>query len=319
MPNILCIYNPKSGAGSVEKRIPKFLKTIEDLSVEYDTLKLIDDDFDSQLTESLKTKIYDSILGIGGDGTHHSLINQILNLHDSQPDLELPAYAFCPFGTGNDIARSIGLKVGEEHYQSIIETATSGEIKAYDIGFALNRYFADMISFGIDCNILSLRDHYISERLKKHKTASVRFGYWAYLKAIVKSLTKTAKLSGKIFVDDKLFYEGEFKNLIINNCPLHAAHFDITPGANSFDGIFDALLSLSSRQYITDHLAAYRSDSTKLKAKGSENKLRIRGKCFQIELDAPTMIQMDGELIKEENNFTINCLAKKLKIRIPQS
>ena len=316
MHKLLCIYNPKSGAGSVEKRISKFLQTIDDLSISYHTLKLIDEDFDNQLANALASTDYSSILGIGGDGTHHSLINKLLTMQDSKPDLELPPYAFCPFGTGNDISRSIGLMPGEEHYKSIIETACSGEIKYYDIGIALEHYFADMISFGIDSKILALRDHYIAERLKKYNAASVRFGYWAYLKAISKTLISTETLSGEIIVDRKLFYKGKFKNLIINNCPLIAAHFDITPGANSFDGVFDALITTSSRQYISNHLSAYRSDTRKLKPESVKHKNRIQGKEFEVNLDKASMIQMDGELIKKVSNFTVKCIAKKIRIRI---
>lgn len=282
----------------------------------YEKITLTGNDFERQLIEHLQGRTYSAILGIGGDGTHHSLINTILTIKKRYPGMTMPAYAFCPCGTGNDIAKSIGLKVGVEHYGQVIETAVNGRLTLCDVGSSMDKYFIDMISFGIDCKILNHRDKFICERLKK-KPASVVYGYWAYIKAIIKGLITLEQIDGEIRVDGHLFYKGKFANLIINNCRIHAGHFDITPAAAFDDGKLDALFVKGRWAYFWEHLKAFRKNPSIPRKGHSVEGNRIQGTIFSLTLNNEVIIQMDGEIIEPRKAFTITCLPQFLCIKVP--
>jgi YegS/Rv2252/BmrU family lipid kinase len=93
---------------------------------------------------------YDVILSAGGDGTMHQVVNGIFTLDKTGPIVGL-----IPLGSGNDLARSLGVKADATRIISQIERRS---VKEVDVGIAnvhdsngnpATRYFINECSMGM--------------------------------------------------------------------------------------------------------------------------------------------------------------------------
>ena len=313
---LLCVYNPLSSSGKVKERLPALNQVMEKQGIDYHYLELIDPDFKQLLNAQIQELQPDSLMGIGGDGTHFSIINTLKELEAE--GLKLPAYAFCPFGTGNDIAKSIGLKPGPAHYDAIIRCAINGDIADYDLGQLIlpdkKQYFADMVSLGMDCRILDLRDR-LTGKIRKTFLKYIFHGYSIYALAAIWGLLRNKQLTLKVHVDETLFFEGDCCGLLINDCPVHAGEFILCPDAAYDDGKLDLLILKSRRDYLRSYLKGGRKRQRRAADRVG---LGIQGQHFKIELPSAAALQVDGEMDKErKGEIIIACAPAALKIRRP--
>ena len=100
---LLIAYNSFSGKGS-NTDILEYIKT--ELSDLYNVIDVYQTEGEKSITNHIAScgSDYDTILTIGGDGTVNEAINGIMQLEKK------PKLAIIPYGTCNDIAKSLGLK-----------------------------------------------------------------------------------------------------------------------------------------------------------------------------------------------------------------
>ena len=167
MKKIYCILNPLAADGACYREWPFVEGILKEEGVEYE-LVLHKGDLREKAEEVLKdlsskNELQDSVIaGLGGDGTHHALINGIMDFKDKNPDSPLPSYAIIPLGTGNNIAKSFGLDFGpggrKKSIRKGVTTAVNGEDHKVDLGRAENLYFLDAFTVGTDAHILAGRN-----------------------------------------------------------------------------------------------------------------------------------------------------------------
>ncbi|MEY8021653.1 diacylglycerol kinase family protein [Muriicola sp. SD30] len=97
----------------------------------------------------------DFLIGVGGDGTLHELINGVL-LSDIPPE-SYPAIGLLPWGSANDFARSVGVTYSPEE---LIRSIRANSIKKIDLGkIELNKtreicYFINIAGLGLGAEVV---------------------------------------------------------------------------------------------------------------------------------------------------------------------
>ncbi|MBI5778533.1 MAG: diacylglycerol kinase family lipid kinase [Planctomycetes bacterium] len=164
------IVNPISGSG----RSMRFLERLKDA--------LVKEQIDCQVAPTQKagdaTRIAaehqdnTSILCLGGDGTLNEVINGLLSNTKFNTDTR-PTLGFIPFGSGNVIAKELGLKRNIRQFIHLFRNNLSRQL---DLGCVtlpkenLRRYFISMTGIGFDAQVaqkyhLSRKD---GSRLQAH-------------------------------------------------------------------------------------------------------------------------------------------------------
>jgi YegS/Rv2252/BmrU family lipid kinase len=147
------IANPTSGGGAVQKRWPVIERLLQELGFSY-TIRFTErPGHATLLAEEAVLRGHRQILGIGGDGTNHEIINGILT-QQAVPSQEV-AYALLPVGTGNDWARTYQL---QHDPRKRLQQLLKGETVFQDIGWVeyhwegekRARYFANVAGMAYD-------------------------------------------------------------------------------------------------------------------------------------------------------------------------
>lgn len=324
---IFCILNPLSGDGACLEMWPVMEGFLQREEVEYDLIRE-EGDLTKKVEEllgQLKTAedINDIVIaGLGGDGTHHALINGIMAFHEKHPDEKIPAYAIIPFGTGNNIAKSFGLDPAFGNFKASIElavkTAVQGKNHQVDLGKIDGRWFLDAFTVGIDAHILAGRNR-DREAFTKNSLAYRLFkGYPLYVTNTFKSLWQCHPVHADIVVDGKSWYSGSFFNLVINNTAIYAGELDLTDSAPADDGLLDAVVFSGSLDYLRRYLLAHRylpKQVRTLSSRAKRNMAHIRGKTFEIALEKPILSQIDGEELPAGDSFKVETFPGILTIK----
>lgn len=322
-----CIINPQSGGGSCLKLWPIMEACLKGKNVEYELIQH-EGDLSAIIQKILKNLDRENladqtiIAGLGGDGTHHALINGIMSFRDDNPGVLIPSYAIIPFGTGNNIAKSFGLEpvFGNLHncIAIAVEAAIDGDDHQVDLGRVDNRWFLDAFTVGIDAHILAGRNRDRAELVKNHFAYRLFKGYPLYLFNTLKSLWICKPLQGQVKVDGENWYSGDFFNLVVNNTAIYAGELDLTDNAPADDGLLDAVIFTGSMDYLRRYLLAHRYLPKKVRSLSSKMRKtmsHIRGKTFEIKLEKPIPCQIDGEELPPGKSFRIETFAGILKIK----
>ncbi len=156
MKRIICVYNPKSRGGSFAQLWQEFTNLLDDAEdIDCDLLEVADGNLGDRLTGRLLEDSGDYSTVTGGDGTHCALINALLRFQKSHPERRPISYLPIPFGTGNDIAKSVGFKPGRGCVPSAVQAIPGGGEHRRDLGRWRSLYFADAFSIGLDVAILA--------------------------------------------------------------------------------------------------------------------------------------------------------------------
>jgi diacylglycerol kinase (ATP) len=229
---------------------------------------------------------FDVVLSAGGDGTLHQVINGILN---SQNNIRLPTVGIIPLGTGNDFARTCGIK---SDVNQLIQLLEKNKAEPIDIGLvncvdekgkATARYFINACSLGMGPEVV--------KRLKKSdRSLGPSLTY-------VKAITSTffTHQPQEVFAKSNSWeWRGKVRVLAVANGKSFGNALYIAPDANTNDGQFNIfvagdlplwkfllyLQSIKSGKKLIDHKITY-------------------GKVTALELTAPEScaIEAEGEAI----------------------
>jgi diacylglycerol kinase (ATP) len=123
LSNVLMVINPTSGTARKRKKLKGILEQLQAaagrLEIIYTTCALDA----TRLVKEKKGFGYSLIICAGGDGTINEVINGLLDEDPSQDKapLPIPPLAILPTGTGNGLAREIGLPLNPlSAYQAIL-------------------------------------------------------------------------------------------------------------------------------------------------------------------------------------------------------
>ncbi len=265
---------------------------------------LIETDPDDAVTESkvidaLGAERFDRVIAIGGDGTVHIVVNAMGAVLDRPNRLGI-----IPFGTANDVAKSLRLPVG--NLQALGEAATSQNFKAFDVGRARlrreeglqERLFVDSVTVGMDADILAARG----------KFRSLLKGYASYVPALAERAIEQHSVDIRATCDEEVIDARVF-NLVINNAPIYAGVLEL-PGSRVDDGKLDLYL-FNRREYVSKVMsfAIKQADFLQLGVSElledlTENQRSFQGRNISVRCAFPRKVQVDGEVFGATDEIT---------------
>ncbi len=150
MSRTVVVANPTAGAGRVGRERDAIRRTITEAlgAVEYvETTR-------SGEAEALARDAVDGgagrVLSLGGDGTHHEVVNGLME----HPDGAGVAFGVLPAGTGSDLRRTLGVATLAEALRALRERETRAVDVGHaeytrDDGSAAARWFVNLASCGV--------------------------------------------------------------------------------------------------------------------------------------------------------------------------
>ncbi len=313
MKRALVILNPSSCDFEAQRRWPDLRRVLEQLGV----VEVVETEPDERATRAkvaaaVRDGGFERMIAIGGDGTVHTVVNALRDV-----GLERKyRLAVIPFGTANDVAKSLGLPIRD--HDALARIAMSDHFGAFDVGKVRirrdERYeecaFVDSVSVGMDADILSTR--------KKFRDLK---GYLSYVPAIAERAVSQQSIDVRITCDDRVI-DARVLNLIINNAPTYAGELKL-PGSLADDGLLD--LYLFNRIEYASKLLSFAIKQADLLELGvsdlledlTENQRTFRGKHIKVRMASPRSLQVDGEVFGTADEVECDVIAQ-LEVPVPE-
>ena len=325
--HILCLLNPLAGNGIAIRRWPEVASLLESFGMTYELSAEKDIPLAVQVVRCLDhegSDRYTAIVGVGGDGTHSTVINALMRYRVSHPGRELPPYALMPMGTGNDIAKSFGLNSRQDFFVSDLRQAVAtilyGGDYMIDLGVLADTYFVDALTVGLDSIILKEHNRRKQEIARFPVLSRILKGHLLYTWCVGLIFLQQNLIDAEIKIDGISWYSGPIINLVINNTRVYAGQFVICPDAYANDGLLDVVVFTGHRDYLKKYLLAFRNNPREIQKMGerlSKISSHARGKRIEVQLSRPEAAQFDGEEIPARTNFDVSVLPRTFHIRIP--
>lgn len=102
----MAIANPAAGSGKAKRKWPDVRKALDDAGIQYEWASTSAPGDGALIVQKAIGDGFSRIISIGGDGTHHEVVNGICK---TQSDHHEVTMAIVPIGTGNDWARALGV------------------------------------------------------------------------------------------------------------------------------------------------------------------------------------------------------------------
>ncbi len=325
---VLCVLNPSAAGGAAGRLWLDVAELFHRQNVEFDLSSLhAKCEIKDQVADSLarvEAGTYDLVAGIGGDGTHAGVINGIMQHKSRFPLSRLPAYAFIPIGTGNDIAKSMGIRLRNEFSPRDLRRAVSaishGADYQLDLGLINGTYFADALTIGLDSRILKERN--VSKR-RIDKIPWLKFmarGRFLYTISLGSRFFAHEPVEAEVIVDGRVWYNGQMINLVINNTRIYAGDFDFSMEAYPDDGLLDVVLFADHADYLARYLLAIRHNPDKIRDLSAElhrRSMHVQGRDIEIRLARKEPAQLDGEEFGADSLFKVTVLPRAISVKIP--
>ncbi len=240
----------------------------------------------AELAYSASKEKFDCILVAGGDGT----LNQVLNgLVQAQEETTFPSLGIIPLGTGNDFARTCGIKPDANQIANLLtqnspKPTDIGKISCHDDeGKELTKYFINVCSIGMGPEVV--------KRLMKSDRS---LGPWL---TYIKSITSTffSHLPQEVSIEAQQWeWRGKMRVAAVANGRSFGNAMFIAPDASPDDGSFSTFLAgdVSLVKFL------FYLQRIKGKAKVKDD-LIFYNECTSIKISAPEScaIEAEGELM----------------------
>jgi diacylglycerol kinase (ATP) len=214
---IALLVKPKLVAS---KKLDSVLRELADL----DPVALQGSDTDSIKSEIAALWELDKnliVVACGGDGTFHLALNSL-------PDLQIPI-AVLPMGTGNDLARYLGIKKPK---MGIAALRTGAPVKmdmgTIELEDGSSRRFAGIASCGFDAQV--------NERANTYRGPA---GTVKYLVALAVELVKLCSREFVVSTDGEEKGTGRFTLIAVGNTSSYGGGLKMCPTADAFDQSFE--------------------------------------------------------------------------------
>lgn len=284
------IVNPAAKSWRGRSCMEKIAAALDAASIPYEAVETSRPKETGELAEQLSEKADTKVLGvIGGDGTLDELVDGNTALY--------PPVFYVPFGSGNDFARGIGLKVNSDNAPQLAVDMSALTPKPVDIGLALAkgqeaRRFIVSGGIGYDAAICwDLEKGKVKQFLNK-----IRLGRLCYLVIGIKNMFSCPLINGELVIND-----GEetipIKNLAFmsaQNLPFEGGGFHFAPRALAHDGLIDLCIVMPrNHAMFIFYLFCSLFKGAHIKRKGVRY---IQCRSARLSLQQPLYYHTDGEI-----------------------
>lgn len=213
----------------------------------------------------------DMVLVCGGDGTVADCAGELVGTGI--------AMALVPVGTGNLLARNLGIPLTVD---GALRVAAAGRTVEVDVLEAAGRRFLVLAGLGFDAEMI------------RHATDSAksRLGWLAYVMAGVRAMRTTKQLTYRVRIDDGPATEHRGWAVLIGNVGRLQGGVRILPDADPHDGLLDVIV-LAPRTWrdipvLVGRILLRRPDA------GRQAHV-LQGRTVRIDVAEPTAVEFDGE------------------------
>jgi diacylglycerol kinase (ATP) len=255
------------------------------------------DDPGRAMTEQAVREGVDLVLGAGGDGTIRAICSELAG--SGVP------FGLIPAGTGNLLARNIGIPLDEA---AALDVAFDGldtgvDLVALSVDGGPPDHFAVMAGIGIDAVIMEGTDPLLKRTV----------GNAAYFLSAAKHAGHPA-LQASIRVDDGPTLSRRASVIVIGNVGFLQGGIQLIPGARADDGRLDLLVASPRR--VRDWVRLTTQVLTRQQRTDSQLD-RLTGRKVTIKVDGRDHYQMDGDTVGECSTMTAEIRPGALRLRIP--
>ena len=250
------------------------------------------------MTEQAVRENVDLVLGAGGDGTIRVICSGLA-------DTGIP-FGLIPAGTGNLLARNIGIPLDEV---AALDVAFDGFDKAVDlvrlqVDDQPPDHFAVMAGIGLDAVIVERAD-------PKMKRA---VGSAAYFVSAAQNANHPA-MHATIVVDDQPPIKRRAHLIMVGNVGFLLANIQLMPSARADDGILDVVVA--SPRTLSDWVRLTTRVLTR-RRQPDDQLDRLTGHKVTITVEEPDQVQLDGDTVGECNTLTAEVVPGALRLRVPR-
>jgi diacylglycerol kinase (ATP) len=287
---IFIIANPTAGRGGAARVIREVESSSSGRSTTILTTEAPGDE--ARLADAALKKGAQTIVVVGGDGTCSKVAQQILNARSKC------AVALIPCGTGNDIAKTLGVYGAKP--AEVLSLVARGKTARIDVGRADGHYFLNSCGFGFDSSVLEA-------------TQKVRFlkGDALY---IYSALAQLFSYRGVDVTMDGAFRGKNLKILmaIASNGRSLGGAFRIAPTASVIDGKLDFCVFGDNNVWGRVRLFAGALRGSHLTLPGVSSK---KAADLSLTFAANPAMEMDGELrLATSPTVRIECVQQALAV-----
>lgn len=186
-------------------------------------------------SKAVEKYVYDAILAAGGDGTLHQVMNGIVRSREKHS--QLPALGVIPIGSGNDFAKTAGLKADPKQLVSLLNALKPKKINIGKITYTdfseqtQERYFLNVADIGMG-----------PEVVRRVNESGRAFGAAiAYYKSIIATFISYKPMMVKANTDAWI-WEGKLRSLAVANGKFYGHGLCIAPDAEPEDDIFNVFI-----------------------------------------------------------------------------
>lgn len=256
------------------------------------------------------------IIVAGGDGTVRAVADVV---HSSGIPI-----APIPTGTGNLLARDLGISLGD--VEGNIEAAFTGSTRAVDVGIAefedatsasQRHAFVVMAGIGLDAEMAE----YTSAIAKKH------LGWFAYVAPIAKSIIMNRLFRLDYRVDQSRVRSTRAHTVIVGNCGTLTGNMLLIPSAVIDDGLLDVVMMRPKGRF------GWARIGTRLTLQGIARRSRlsrrmlerapdihalayVQGRQFEARFDIPHLIELDGDSFGHVTRVNVGIRPGALQVRV---
>lgn len=239
---------------------------------------------------------YSRICVVGGDGTLQEVVRGLKT--------PMPPLAIFPGGTGNDVARLLGITGEDEAWK----TAAFGRVRHMDLGMASGTPFVNMFSLGFDAAIAH------QANLWKHKLPANLLYPLALVKTLFSFKAPTVRLTFENQQGETVVREEAVMLVAVCNGSHYGGGMNINPEADPFDGWLELCVvqKMSKVKLLALFPTIYKGTHLKYKEVSLQ---RVRRAV--LKSDEMLMVNRDGEAHRGKEG-DISVIPGRLPVMFPE-
>ncbi|MBN8206240.1 NAD(+)/NADH kinase [Microbacterium esteraromaticum] len=254
----------------------------------------------------------DVVIAVGGDGTVRTIAEVLAQAGD-----DAPALGIVPQGTGNLLARNLGVPLGS--VPKALDVVAAGRERRIDMGWSTTDEeetatgFLVMVGFGLDAHMLSETDDELKDKA----------GWLAYVEAMGRAVAAAQTVDFTIAIDggDEQTLIGH--TLLIGNCGAIQGGVTLLPDAEPDDGRLDLLLVSADNvaQWAQTLRTVVWDNGIRRLLGGGEDTVstdsaqHLTGESIEVTLPAPVAFEIDGEEAGEVSRLHVRVQSAALRVR----
>lgn len=283
----LLIINPISGTRSKNGLGAEVKGKLQPFGIDVDIKKTEAQGHAFQLASEAVEQGYDMVISAGGDGTVNEVANAL-----SFSDCTL---GILPFGSGNGLARSLGIPMEPLSALKLIE---AGNTLVCDRGMVNNKPFYCTFGIGFDA---AVSEKFASMK-KRGRVTYIRSAFREFLN--YKSQAYAILINGKIITDKALL-------IAVCNAPQYGNNAYIGPKAKLTDGLLDLTVVHADNPFNTLLMGMDMLTGMLDKNRGIST-FRVPSLTIVRTEEGP--VHLDGEPMHMGKKMEISCEKKALKV-----